>query len=208
LNAWLDARHPLPEHVAFLEERYAGEPYRLTLALLSADLEHASQEQMTARLLEDTPHTARIALSDLTRPLDLIAAVAPAALSRYPLHVVRQQLDIFGLHTACLDIREDSSRLTATVGEILRALNIDTTFEQSDDTTRSRTLLRLLAGPKPQLAKNPGITPETSETWATFRLIARAQQVYGHELLGPFIISMAHGAADVLTVLLLRTGRL
>jgi len=36
-----------------------------------------------------------------------------------------------------------------------------------------------------------------------FQLIARVQQVYGHELLGPFIISMTRGAADILTVLLL-----
>ncbi len=86
-KAWLDARHPLPDHVAFLEKRYAGEPYRLTLSLLSADLEYASQEQMTARLLENTPHTARIALNDLTKPIDLIAAATPPALSHYPLHV-------------------------------------------------------------------------------------------------------------------------
>ena len=203
LNEWLRARHPLPDHVAFLEKRYAGEPYRLTLSLLSADLEYASQEQMTARLLENTPHTARIALNDLTQPIDLIAAATPPALSHYPLHVVQHQLRIFGLHTAQLDIREDSSRLTATLSEIWRALNIDTTFEQSDDAARSRTLLRLLAEPAPQLAQNPGVTPETAETWATFRLIARAQQIYGHELLGPFIISMTHGSADVLTVLLL-----
>ena len=203
LNAWLEARHPLPDHVAFLENRYAGEPYRLTLSLLAADLEYASQEQMKARLLENTPHTARIAMGDLTRPIDLIAAATPAALAHYPLHIVQQQLDIFGLHTARLDIREDSSRLTATVGEILRALNIDMTFEQSDDAARARTLLRLLAEPPPQLAANPGITPETSETWATFRVLARAQQIYGPELLGPLIISMAHGAADVLTALLL-----
>ena len=151
-NAWLEARRPLPDHVAFLEKRYAGEPYRLTLSLLAADLEYASQEQMTARLLENTPHTARIAMSDLTRPIDLIAAATPAALVQYPLHMVQQQLNIFGLHTARLDIREDSSRLTATVGEILRALNIDTTFEQSADAARARTLLRLLAEPPPQLA--------------------------------------------------------
>jgi phosphoenolpyruvate carboxylase len=203
LNTWLEARHPLPDHVAFLEKRYADEPYRLTLSLLSADLEYASQEQMKARLLENTPHTARIAMSDLTGPLDLIAAAAPPAVSQYPLRTVQQQLAIFGLHTACLDIREDSSRLNATVGETLRALNIDTTFEHSNDAARARTLLRLLAEPRPQLAENPGITPETSETWATFRLIARAQEVYGHELLGPFIISMTRGPADVLTVLLL-----
>jgi phosphoenolpyruvate carboxylase len=203
LQAWLDARHPLPDHVAFLEKRYADEPYRLTLSLLSADLEYASQEQVTARLLENTPHTARVTLDDLARPIDLIAAATPAALSHYPLHVVQQQLNIFGLHAACLDFREDSARVTATLSEILRALNIDTTFEQNDDAARSRTLLRLLAEPAPQLAENPGITPETSETWATFRLIARAQLVYGHALLGLFIISMTHGPADVLAVLLL-----
>jgi phosphoenolpyruvate carboxylase len=36
-----------------------------------------------------------------------------------------------------------------------------------------------------------------------FRLMARARNVYGSELLGPFIISMARGPADILTVLLL-----
>ena len=203
LKAWLDARHPLPDHVAFLEKRYAGEPYRLTLSLLSADLEYASQEQMKARLLENTPHTARIALDDLTRPIAVIVAATPPALSHYPLHTVQQQLNIFGLHTARLDIREDSSRLTATVSEILRALNIDTLFEKGDDLTRARTLVHLLSEPTPQLAQHPGITPDTAETWAMFRLIARAQHVYGRELIGPVIISMTHGAADVLTVLLL-----
>jgi phosphoenolpyruvate carboxylase len=203
LQAWLNQRHPLPEHVAFLEKRYADEPYRLTLSLLSADLEQASQEQMTARLLENTPHTARIQIADLTEPLDLIASVAPPALVEYRLREVQRQLEIFGLHTARLDIREDSSRLTSTVGELLRALNIDTTFEQSDDLTRARTILHLLSQPTPQLAQNPGITPDTAETWATFRLIGRAQHVYGRELIGPVIISMTHGVADILTVLLL-----
>ena len=203
LQAWLNQRHPLPEHVAFLEKRYADEPYRLTLSLLSADLEQASHEQMTARLLENTPHTARIQLADLTQPIDLIASVAPRALVEYRLREMRRQLEIFGLHTARLDIREDSSRLTSTISEILRALNIDTTFEKGDDLTRARTIVHLLSEPAPQLAQHPGITPDTAETWATFRLIGRAQRVYGRELIGPVIISMTHGVAEVLTVLLL-----
>ncbi len=64
-------------------------------------------------------------------------------------------------------------------------------------------MVHLLSEPTPQLAQHPGITPDTAETWATFRLIARAQHVYGRELIGPVIISMTHGVADVLTVLLL-----
>jgi phosphoenolpyruvate carboxylase len=43
LQAWLQKRHPLPTHVAFLEKRYANEPYRLALAILADDIEVASQ---------------------------------------------------------------------------------------------------------------------------------------------------------------------
>ncbi len=203
LQAWLDARRPLPQHAAYLETRYAHEPYRLTLALLAADLEDASKEDMTAHLLNTAPHTARAAPTDFTTPLDLIARVTPPALAEDHLKLVRRQFDIFGLHTARLDLREDSARLTSALGELLRALNIDLTFESGDDLTRAKTIIRWLSGPGPQLATHPGVTPETAETWALFQLIARVQAVYGRELLGPFIISMTRGVADVLTVLLL-----
>src|SRR4029434_10391353 len=42
-----------------------------------------------------------------------------------------------------------------------------------------------------------------AETWGLFRLLGRAQSVYGRASLGPFIISMTRGPADVLSVLLL-----
>ncbi len=203
LQAWLDARHPLPTHAAYLESRYANEPYRLAASLLAADLANASRDDMTARLLETTPHTARIKLQDLSTPLDLIARAMPPRLADNPLQTFRRQLDVFGLHAARLDLREDAGRLTIALGEILRALNIDLSFDQKDDAARMTTLLHLLAQPRPALARQPGITEETAETWALFQLIARAQSIYGRALLGPFVISMTHGPADVLTVLLL-----
>ena len=202
----INSRRPLPAHVEYLEKRYANEPYRLVSALLASDLESASQEDMTSHLMDDAPHKARLNVSDLKVPLDLIAAALPSRLTHSKLQTVRRQLDIFGLHVARLDLREDSSRLLAAISEILRALNLDTDFEQKDDSSRRAVLLNLLKkypeGPQ-SLAKNPGVTAATAETWSLFRLIARAQNVYGRELLGPFIISMARGAADVLTVLLL-----
>jgi phosphoenolpyruvate carboxylase len=112
-------------------------------------------------------------------------------------------MEIFGLHAARLDLREDSARLASALGEILRALNVDLAFERGDDRSRTETLTRLLSRPAPSLAAQPGVTAETAETWALFRLVARAQGVYGRDLFGPFIISMTRGPADVLTVLLL-----
>jgi phosphoenolpyruvate carboxylase len=203
LQDWLAAQRPLPEHIAYLETRYATEPYRLALSLLAAQLEVASQDDMTTRLLDRSPHAARVQPIDFTRPIDLIARAVPEQLSNDQLKRIRRQFDIFGLHAARLDLREDSSRLTSALSELLRALNLDLAFNQGDDLTRAKTIVRLLSQPNPQLSNNPGATPETAETWALFQLLARVQQVYGRELLGPFIISMTRGPADVLTVLLL-----
>jgi phosphoenolpyruvate carboxylase len=201
--AWLESRRPLPSHVAYLEQRYATEPYRLALALLASELETASREDMTARLLETTPHTARAHTEDFQLPLKLISEALPVQLTQNELLTLRRQFDIFGLQSARLDIREDSSRLQTALAETLRALNIDLGFDSKDDAARTALIVELLSKPVPALAHQPGATADTGETWALFRLIARVHQVYGRSLLGPFIISMTRGPADMLTVMLM-----
>ena len=206
LAAWLETRRPLPARMAYLEQRYANEPYRLVLSLLAADLEAASEDDMTARLLEDTQHRARVTTDELRLVLDLVADAVPAALTDDGLRRVRRQLEIFGLQAARLDLREDSGRLAATVGRMLAALGSITDFEQGDDAQRTVFLLSLLKDDPPAaatLTAAAGAHEASDETWRLFRLLARAGRVYGEESLGPFVVSMAHGAADVLAVLLL-----
>lgn len=203
LMDWIEARRPLPQHVAYIEERYAAEPYRLVLSLLAADLAEASRDGMTARLLERTPHQARIKLEDLLTPIDLIAESLPTSLTQDEVQKVRHQLHIFGLHAMRLDIREDSARYNAALAETLRALDIALDFEEMRVEEKLPLLTKLLSDPLPDLSAHPGITPATAETWALFQLIARVRDVYGAELLGPVVISMCRSAADVLSVLLL-----
>ncbi len=68
---------------------------------------------------------------------------------------------------------------------------------------RVELLTQLLANELPDLSAEPGITKATAETWALFQLIKRVRDVYGSDLLGPFVISMCRSAADILSVLLL-----
>jgi phosphoenolpyruvate carboxylase len=203
LQAWFETRRPLPAHVAYLEERYASEPYRLVLSLLADDLAEASKEDMRAHLLSREPHRARVYLDALTRPVESIRRVLPPALALDRIRTVEHQLNIFGLHAARLDIREDSSRLNAALGEVLRGLNIHHSFEGASHAERLELLIDLLHRPAPSLSAHPGVTPQTAETWALFQLLTRARDVYGQNLLGPFIISMTRSSADVLTVLLM-----
>jgi phosphoenolpyruvate carboxylase len=203
LSKWLAGRRPLPAHAAYLENRYPDEPYRLALSLLTADLADASQDDMAAHLLSSAPHTSRVCLEDFTHPLDLIAASLPPVLQAGELETVRRRLAVFGLHAARLDIREDGAKLAAAMGEILRALDITTDFVRLDGPARRALLADLLSKPTPDLAEHAGSTPATAEVWSLFKLIGRARCVYGPDLLGPFIITMTHDAADMLTVLLL-----
>jgi phosphoenolpyruvate carboxylase len=226
LGTWLDARRPLPPHVAFLEQRYAGEPYRLILALLAADLEEASRDDMTARLLDDAPHRARVEAGPIAEVLDAIAAALPPALADDRLRTVRRQVEIFGLHAARLDVREDSGRLAAALGAMLAALGLDgprpgsperrpgwperqpespVPFAARDDAARTEWLVRLLAEPPPEASvlDAAAVGDDAAETWRLFRLLARAARVYGRAPLGPFVVSMTRGVADVLTVVLL-----
>jgi phosphoenolpyruvate carboxylase len=203
LMQWIESRRPFPPHVAFIEGRYVAESYRLILSLLAAELAEASRDDMTARLLERGEHRARINVNDLLEPVNIIASHLPAALAKGEIEKVQRQLNIFGLHTMRLDLREESTRLNMALGEVLRALHLADDFSSMPLEERCAFLSRLLADPRPELASHPGVTPAAEETWSVFQLMARVNSVYGSKLLGPFVISMCESACDVLTVLLL-----
>ena len=203
LVEWIEKRRPFPEHVAYIEQRYATEPYRLILSLLANDLAEASRDDMKKHLLGQYPHQARMDANHLLEPLELIASALPTDLAHDEIKTDLQKVQVFRLHVARLDIREDSSRLNAALSEILRALNIESDFENLPFDERTQLLTRLLEKPAPKLSNHPGVTSATAETWSLFQLIGRTSDVYGSELLGPIVISMTHAAADVLTVLLL-----
>ncbi len=203
LVQWVEKRRPFPAHVEYIETRYASEPYRLVLALLAQDLADASKEDMKSHLLGQYAHKARMSARDLQTALEWIASGLPHTLVEDELKTALRIVQVFGLHAARLDIREDASRLNAALGEILRALNIEADFESLHPNLRTELLTRLLNEPAPSLSNRPGVTASTAETWSLFQLIGRAYDIYGSELLGPIIISMTHSEADVLTVLLL-----
>jgi len=203
LAEWIESRRPFPSRVAYIEERYVVEPYRLVLSVLAADLAEASREDMKSRLLEDEPHQAHIYLEDLLKPVDIIASALPKSLLQGEFQTAQNKLRIFGLQSARLDVRENSARMNHALGELLRALDIASDYEGLDTGERLSLLTRLLNEPVPELSKHAGVTSPTAETWSLLRLIKRAREMYGDRLLGPFIISMTESAADVLTVLLL-----
>ncbi len=203
LQAWLSTRYPLPPHAAYLERRYTNEPFRLALSLLSADLEMASRDDMTGRLMDHRAQSPMARAEDFAIPLEIISQALPPILAQEKLRETRWQLASFGLHTARLDLREDSGQIMSTLLETLRGLGLEVGNIDERQGIPSHVLVELLSQPTPQMAANPGITRETAETWALFHLIGRVKSIYGPDLLGPFIVSMTRSPADILGVLLM-----
>jgi phosphoenolpyruvate carboxylase len=201
---WIDGRRPLPAHAAYIEERYREEPYRLALSLLALQLGHASRDDMRQRLLSDEPHSAAVQVAGLAEVLNTIFNALPPSLSAaYPLTVLRQ-LEIFGLHAARLHIREDSVRLNAALDEVLKRSQPQAGYAGLDQGDRGKRLADMLAGAWVPDSPDPaGLSPNTAETLSLFRLISRARKVFGSDLVGPVIISMTHGSADVFAALVL-----
>lgn len=203
IASWIEQRLPLPAHAEYLRDRYPDEPYRLAMSLLAADLGWASQERMAERLLSEESYQARILFEDIYQPITWMGEAIPEAIYRGGMNTLVRQLEIFELHAARLDLREDAAVINQAVGEIFRALSWHPNFEGLEGSDRLAFLISVLAEPTPQLAKYPGVTEQTTETWSLFRLISKVKKIYGGNLVGPFIISMTKHPADLLAVLLL-----
>ena len=196
------------EHLAFLQNRYPNEPYRLWAAALAEDLAAAAAGDMVARLKGEANPPLRLkSMRDLLEPLDLMNKTLRQSklddLAADMLARMRRQAQVFGLHVARLDIRQYSDFNTAVLDELLRKLALHDGFAQLDPGERAKIVSNLLASPTPDLSQLTNLSPETDETLALFQILQRAFDFYGSELLGPYIVSMTHGPEDILAPLLL-----
>ena len=196
------------EHVAYLQNRYPTEPYRLWFALLGSDLRDASRGDMVARLKGHANPPLRLrTMNDLRGRLDLINKALRdnnlRDMAETDLAHMRRQAEVFGLHIARLDIRQYSDYNTAVLHELLQKLNLHDNFAELDGAGRTAVLSQLLDAPIPDLGKLTNLSPEAQETRDLFQILFRAYDFYGPELIGPYIVSMTHGPEDILAPLLL-----
>jgi phosphoenolpyruvate carboxylase len=105
-------------------------------------------------------------------------------------------VETFGFHLATIDLRQDARLHRAVLGRLLG----DAQWGARPADERAAVLRRALRdGAAPFAAPDA----EAHRTLAVFRAIAECRARYGTAAVGPYIVSMARGADDVLAVLLL-----
>lgn len=105
----------------------------------------------------------------------------------------------FGLSLVRIDVRQESTRHTALLDAITRALGLGS-YAAWDEPARIGFLHAELHNPRPLLPRGLVLSPEDQETLQTFRAISEIPT----GSLGAYVISMASAASDVLAVQLLQ----
>ncbi len=189
--------------------RFGAEPYRRkfyymiyrleqTLATARARIESPDQ---TIALFEDAYAGADEFLRDLRLIRDSLISHGDRIVTRGKLKDLIRLVESFGFHLMRLDIRQESTVHSETVGEILQALEgVD--YRTLDNPTRVATLTRLIDSPDLALPQ-ADFSETAAETLEVFDTIHRLRNEIGPEIIGAYVISMTHSAAHVLEVMLL-----
>jgi phosphoenolpyruvate carboxylase len=194
-RAALYAGH-FPEAAHAVPARHRQMPYRVFLRLVGARLQATYDD---AAFPYESPE-------EFIADIDLIADSLRANKGRnaglFAVQRLLRRAHTFGFHIATLDIRQHALVHRRVVGEGLQQPRwLELSSEQR--TLRLEEALERRESPVGSLSS------EARRTLAVFQTIAHCRRKYGREAIGPYIVSMAHGPDDVLSVLLLaRWGHL
>lgn len=193
----LKARHGEPD-------RFTGEPYRQKLLfmnrLLRAEKALALDDPENKTGYPDHAHGYLRDLTLIETSLwDSDGARAAAAFVRPALY----RAQAFGFHLSALDLREHSKQHEAAVGDLLAFAGVCEDYASRDEPTRVSLLAQELASRRPLAPLGAPLEDNTGRALDFLKVFQLAQQRYGKEATGSYIVSMTEGTSDVLEVLLL-----
>lgn len=186
VERWLDlaTEGDLVERRQELAKRYPLEPLRQMVGLMKTKLARSEK-----RLPGGYPHAHAF-----RQEVDALAHLWSEDPKLWPeeLQLLLRQIDIFGWHLMSLDLRQHrrihEEAIVQMVGESFRTL---------DESQRIAVLEDLIAHPRALIPASE----EVKDLKDTLVLAASEQRRWGVESCPHYLISMAHGASDLLSVL-------
>ena len=206
-------RGRMPEVYDRLAIRYRQEPYRLKLAYILARLENSRDRnsQLAYGEKQKWQNSDTYAKSfyrtgeEFLAELQLIQHnLKETGLSCRDLENLICQVEIYGFNLAYLDIRQESSRHSDTINEIVEYLQVlHKPYNELTEAERSLWLATELQTKRPLIPSELPFSEKTSETVESFRMLRQLHQEFGSPICQTYVISMSHDVSDLLEVLLL-----
>ncbi len=182
-SAFPNAYHAVPM-------RHRDMPYRVLLRLI--------QQRLQATYDDDAyPYEKAAQFEDDIRIIAVsLAANRGEHAGLFAVTRLLRRIGTFGFHLATLDVRQDALVHRQVIGECLG---------ESDwlEWSAEDRVARLVEAIETKESAPDRQSIQVRKTLAVFQAISFCRRKYGHEAIGPFIISMTQGADDLLSILLL-----
>ncbi|MEK4116265.1 phosphoenolpyruvate carboxylase [Paenibacillus sp. FSL W8-0919] len=174
------------------------EPYRIKLVYMLAKISHILDDDMIGSERYQSPEEFIEDLKIIDRSLRFHFADYVA--DTYIQKLIRQ-VELFGFHTATLDIRQHSKEHENAMAEILHKMNVTSDYVQLSEDEKIALLNGLLNDPRPLTTPYQEYSDSTEECLEVYRTVFRAQKEFGVKCISSYLISMSEGASDILEVM-------
>ncbi|MGB1111015.1 MAG: phosphoenolpyruvate carboxylase, partial [Gammaproteobacteria bacterium] len=146
-------------------------------------------------------------LDDLFLIRDTLIAHGDEGIAEAGLKQLIVLVETFGFSLQQLDIRQESTRHTEAVAEILATLPENPGYLDMTEEQRIEFLIRSIEDGRVVPLRGRELSDDTQETVAVFDVMRRMQREAGSRCFGSYVISMTHHASHILEVLWLAYQR-
>jgi len=185
-----------PKATHAVPSRHRKMPYRVFLGLIAARLSATYDDGAFPYESSDE------FLADIELIADSLRAHRGQHAGLFALNRLLRRIQTFGFHMATLDIRQRADVHSRVVAEGL----VEPKWAEF---TSARAIFRIKEALNRRESPSTTLSSEARRTLSVFQSIAHCRRKYGEQSIGPYIVSLATGPEDVLSVLLLaRWGHL
>ncbi|MCW9088608.1 MAG: phosphoenolpyruvate carboxylase [Gammaproteobacteria bacterium] len=198
-----------PEAFSDKPKRFHSEPYRRKLYIMryrlreNLRLVEAQIDGHDSDSLHSAYRTEQEFLTDLQQIRHSLISHGDASATRGELQDLIWQVETFGFYLLHLDVRQESTRHTEAVAEILASLNEPIVYNEMDEDLRLTTLAELIGRNDALSIDRGAISERTRETLEVFEVMTRMRREISTQAFGSYVISMTHAASHILEVMLL-----
>ena len=179
---------------------YRDEPWRNLAHLMLARIPAPGDPRPTAQSYQRPEELE----ADLRFLGDTLRAVGAHRLAISEVAPVERLAAAYGFHGAALDIRQHSLYTAAAVGQLRMVAGLESEgYEQWSEERKRAEVDRELESPRPFAVSSAALPSEAESSVGVLRLVRGWQERHGARGIGAFVVSMTHGASDLLHIYLL-----
>ena len=188
---------------------FSHEPYRRKLGLMAYRLRlnlRLVEQHLAGYMADDSGFAYRSAqelLDDIQLIRRSLRSHGDANLAAGSIKDLQRLVETFGFHLLRLDVRQESTRHSEAVAEILQHSGLATDYLEQPEQARLALLSQQLAQTTLPRITVSALSAPTRETLEVLYTMAEMREEISPDAFGSYVISMTHSASHVLEVLFL-----